>query len=165
MDSQPWPRMVRRHTNNWCRSAFVTYPLEQCLFNCPGLGDPKDKTKSPAFATSGYSGTYDTNIVGDPVLSDDKMSVTLRFKQKIANWDQYGPGPSPVHALVLMSEGKKELQSASENLRQKLDSSKRLKIRIQKFSRRLPMFGLRITTLQMLIQKPIHFYLSAMADT
>lgn len=81
-----------------------------------GLGDPTDKTKSPAFKTSGYSGTYNTNIVGDPVLSDDKMSVTLRFKQKIANWDQYGPGPSPVHALVLMAEGKKELQSASENL-------------------------------------------------
>jgi len=81
-----------------------------------GLGDPKDKVTGAAFKTSGYSSTYDTNIVGDPEISADEMSVTLRFKQKIANWDQYGPGVSPVHALVLMSEGEKELQSASQNL-------------------------------------------------
>jgi len=40
----------------------------------------------------------------------------LRYKSPIANWDLYGPGPSPVHAMVLMAEGKKELQSASANL-------------------------------------------------
>lgn len=81
-----------------------------------GLGDPKDKVKGAEFKTSGYSSTYDSNVVGDPELSADEMSVTLRFKQKIANWDQYGPGVSPVHALVLMAEGEKELQSASQNL-------------------------------------------------
>ena len=81
-----------------------------------GLGDPLDKTKVPAFNSLGYSGTYNTNIEGEPTLSSDKMSVTLRFKKKIANWDQFGPGASPVHALVLMSEGKTSLQSASENL-------------------------------------------------
>lgn len=81
-----------------------------------GLGDPKDKVTGAAFKTSGYSSTYDSNIVGDPEISADEMSVTLRFKQKIANWDLYGPGVSPVHALVLMAEGEKELQSASQNL-------------------------------------------------
>jgi peptide/nickel transport system substrate-binding protein len=43
------------------------------------------------------------------------MTVTLQFKQKIANWDLYGPGPSPVHTLVLMAEGKKGLQSVKDN--------------------------------------------------
>ena len=80
-----------------------------------GLGDPKSKTNPPAFTTSGYSGIYDDNIVGEPVLSDDKMSVTLRFKKRIANWDLYGPGVSPVHTLVLMAEGKKALGTVAEN--------------------------------------------------
>jgi peptide/nickel transport system substrate-binding protein len=44
------------------------------------------------------------------------MSLTLQYKNKIANWDLFGPGPSPVHALVLMSEGKKALASVSENV-------------------------------------------------
>jgi peptide/nickel transport system substrate-binding protein len=80
-----------------------------------GLGDPKDKKTPPAFNGLGYSTTYHNNIVGEPVLSSDEMSVTLRWKSPIANWDIYGPGPSPVHALVLMAEGKDELQSVSAN--------------------------------------------------
>jgi peptide/nickel transport system substrate-binding protein len=80
-----------------------------------GLGDPTNKTTPPAFNGLGYSGTYSKNIVGEPVLSSDEMSVTLRWKSPIANWDIYGPGPSPVHALVLMAEGKDELQSVSAN--------------------------------------------------
>ena len=43
------------------------------------------------------------------------MSVTLQYKKPIANWDIYGPGPSPVHTLVLMAEGKTALQSVSAN--------------------------------------------------
>ncbi len=81
-----------------------------------GLGDPDVKTAKPAFNGLGYSGTYSKNIVGDPVLSADKMSLTLQYSKAIANWDIYGPGPSPVHALVLLAEGKKGLQSAAENL-------------------------------------------------
>jgi peptide/nickel transport system substrate-binding protein len=81
-----------------------------------GLGDPADKKTPPAFNGLGYSSTYHKNIVGEPVLSSDEMSVTLRYKSPIANWDLYGPGPSPVHAMVLMAEGKKELQSAAANL-------------------------------------------------
>ncbi len=80
-----------------------------------GLGDPKDKVNKPAFNGLGYSGVYGTNIVGEPTLSADKMTVTLRFKKKIANWDQYGVGPSPVHALVLMAEGKDKLGTVAEN--------------------------------------------------
>jgi len=79
-----------------------------------GLGDP-DSDNVPAFNSNGYGGTYSDNIVGLPVLSADKMTVTLQFKQKIANWDLYGPGPSPVHTLVLMAEGKKGLQSVKDN--------------------------------------------------
>lgn len=79
-----------------------------------GLGDP-DGDNVPAFNSNGYGGTYSDNIVGQPVLSADKMSVTLQFKQKIANWDLYGPGPAPVHTLVLLAEGKKGLQSVKDN--------------------------------------------------
>lgn len=80
-----------------------------------GLGDPTDKKTPPAFNGLGYSGTYGKNIVS-VTLSSDQMSVTLQYKNPIANWDLYGPGPSPVHALVLLSEGKKELGTAAENL-------------------------------------------------
>ena len=80
-----------------------------------GLGDPKSKTAKPAFNGLGYSGVYAENIVGEPVLSADKMTVTLQFKKKIANWDLYGPGPASVHALVLMAEGKDKLGTVAEN--------------------------------------------------
>ncbi len=79
-----------------------------------GLGDP-DGDDTPAFDSNGYGGTYNDNVVGEPTLSDDKMTLTLQFKQKIANWDLYGPGPSPVHTLVLLAEGKKGLQSVKDN--------------------------------------------------
>ena len=79
-----------------------------------GLGDPEGKD-APAFNGLGYSGVYDANIVGEPTLSADKMTVTLRFKKRIANWDLYGPGPSPVHTLVLMAEGKEKLGTVAEN--------------------------------------------------
>ena len=81
-----------------------------------GLGDPKSKTAKPAFNGLGYSSVYADNIVGEPTLSADKMTVTLRFKKPIANWDLYGPGPSAVHALVLMAEGKKALGTVAENI-------------------------------------------------
>ena len=79
-----------------------------------GLGDP-DGDATPAFDSNGYGGTYSDNIVGEPTISADKMTLTLQFKQKIANWDLYGPGPTPVHTLVLLAEGKKGLQSVKDN--------------------------------------------------
>ena len=81
-----------------------------------GLGDPESKTDKPAFNGLGYSGVYGTNISGEPTLSADGMSITLKFKKRIANWDVYGAGPSSVHALVLMAEGKTELQSVAANV-------------------------------------------------
>jgi peptide/nickel transport system substrate-binding protein len=80
-----------------------------------GLGDPKDAKVSPAFNSLGYGGTYDDNIVGIPTLSADKMSLTLQYKNPIPNWDLYGPGPSPVHALMEMANGKKALGTVAEN--------------------------------------------------
>ncbi len=77
-----------------------------------GLGDPAASGVTPAFDSLGYAGVYDQNIVGDPTLSADKMTVTLKFKARIPDWQQYGPGPSPVHALELMAAGKKTLPSS-----------------------------------------------------
>jgi peptide/nickel transport system substrate-binding protein len=94
---------------------LLTHVLSSNTYSkAAGLGDP-DGDNVPAFNSNGYGGTYSDNIVGQPVLSADKMSVTLQFKQKIANWDLYGPGPSPVHTLVLLAEGKKGLQSVKDN--------------------------------------------------
>lgn len=80
-----------------------------------GLGDPTDEKTPPAFNSLGYGGTYADNIVGEPVLSADKMKVTLQYKKPIANWDIYGPGPSAVHALVLLADGKTKLGTVAEN--------------------------------------------------
>jgi peptide/nickel transport system substrate-binding protein len=79
-----------------------------------GLGDPAGSTPA-AFQASCYSGTYNDFIVGEPVLSSDKMSVTVRYKGKLADWELYGPGPSPVHTLVLMADGKKALGTVAES--------------------------------------------------
>ena len=79
-----------------------------------GLGDPEGKTPS-AFNASCYSGTYNDFIVGDPVLSADKMSLTLQYKGPLADWDLYGPGPSAVHTMVLLADGKTGLQSVADN--------------------------------------------------
>ena len=81
-----------------------------------GLGDPSDSKVVPAFNALGYTGVYDSSIVGLPVLSADKMSVTLQFDKKIPDWELYGPGPAAVHALVLLAEGKTALESVAANV-------------------------------------------------
>ena len=78
-----------------------------------GLGDPSSTT--PAFDSVGYSGPYDDNIVGLPTLSDNNMTLTLRFKKILPDWELLAPGPSPVHALELMADGKKTLGTAAES--------------------------------------------------
>jgi peptide/nickel transport system substrate-binding protein len=80
------------------------------------LGDPTDNDVRPAFDSLCYGGKYDSHHVGLPTLSADKMSVTIEYDAKIPDWDITGPGPSPVHTLVLLAEGKDELQSAAANL-------------------------------------------------
>lgn len=78
-----------------------------------GLGDPSKVT--PAFDSVGYGGAYGEHVVGLPTLSADKMSVTIRFDKPLPDWELLAPGPSPVHALQLMADGKKTLQSVSAN--------------------------------------------------
>jgi peptide/nickel transport system substrate-binding protein len=81
-----------------------------------GLGDPADENSAPAFNAACYGGLYDSNIVGLPQVSSDNLAITLRWPFPIPNWDLYGPGVSPVHALSLMADGKKKLGTAAENL-------------------------------------------------
>ena len=80
-----------------------------------GLGDPEAETL-PAFYSGGYGGVYDNKVVGTPTLSADKMSVTIRYSSFQPDWEIMGPGPSAVHTLELMADGKKALGSASANL-------------------------------------------------
>jgi len=80
------------------------------------LGDPTDNEVAPAFNALCYGGVYDQAHVGLPTLSSDKMSVTVEYESKIPDWQIYGPGPSAVHALVHLAEGKTGLQNAAANL-------------------------------------------------
>jgi len=81
-----------------------------------GLGNPSSATTSPVFDSLGYNGLYDNAIVANPKMSKDRLSVTVRYKSFQPDWELMGPGPSPVHALVLLSEGKKGLQSVAANV-------------------------------------------------
>jgi len=80
-----------------------------------GLGDPKAASVTPAFDSVGYGGSYDEYVVGEPTLSAGNMKLTVRFSKPMPDWELLAPGPSPVHALSLMADGKKGLQSASAN--------------------------------------------------
>jgi len=81
-----------------------------------GLGDPEDPDVTPVFNSLGYGGIYDQFVVGLPILSKDKMSVTVEYSAKVPDWRLLSPGVSPVHALVLMAEGKKKLGTVAENV-------------------------------------------------
>ena len=78
-----------------------------------GLGDPQSKNGS-AFDSGGYGGVYDSHVVGNPTLSADKMTLTVKYDARIPDWALYAPGVSPVHALELMAAGKKTLPSVAE---------------------------------------------------
>jgi peptide/nickel transport system substrate-binding protein len=79
-----------------------------------GLGDPAGDTK-PVFDSVSYGGAYGQNVVGLPTVSADKMSLTVKFGKPLPDWELLAPGPSPVHALSLLADGKKGLQSAAAN--------------------------------------------------
>ena len=82
-----------------------------------GLGDPEDKDVTPAFNSLGYGGIYDQFVVGLPILSKDKMSVTVEYEAKVPDWRLLAPGVSPVHAMVLAAlDGKTKLQSVATNM-------------------------------------------------
>jgi len=80
-----------------------------------GLGDPANSKVTPAFNSLGYGGIYDEHVVGLPILSPDKMSVTVEYDTQVPDWRLLSPGPTPVHTLVLMAEGKKKLGTIAEN--------------------------------------------------
>lgn len=81
-----------------------------------GLGDPTDAEKTPTFNSLGYGGDYDLHVVGEPTLSKDGMSVTVKFDQPLPDWELLVPGPAPVHAMVHLANGKTGLQPAAANL-------------------------------------------------
>ena len=80
-----------------------------------GLGDWAAKDVMAFNAAGLSSSTYSLFNAGDPIVSSDEMSVTVRYKQKFPDWWLGGLSPYPVHAWVQMSEGKTSLQSASAN--------------------------------------------------
>lgn len=80
-----------------------------------GLGDPSDADVTPAFDSLGYGGLYEQHVVGLPILSKDKMSITVEYGTKVPDWRLLSPGVFPVHTLVLMAEGKTELGTLAEN--------------------------------------------------
>ncbi len=81
-----------------------------------GLGDPADTKAPAAFDSLGYNGTYDQNIVGEPVLTSDRMGVTVTYKAAIPDWVLSSPGAFPVHTLVELAAGEKKLGSGPHNL-------------------------------------------------
>ena len=78
-----------------------------------GLGDPS--TTTSAFDSVGYGGTYGENVVGLPTVSKDQLSIEVRFKKPLPDWQLLAPGVSPVHALSLLADKKVGLQSAAVN--------------------------------------------------
>ena len=81
-----------------------------------GLGDPNDAAVAPKFDSLGYGGLYEEHVVGLPILSPDKMSITVEYDAQVPDWRLLAPGVTPVHTLVLMAEGKSALGTAKENL-------------------------------------------------
>jgi peptide/nickel transport system substrate-binding protein len=80
-----------------------------------GLGDPANAEAKPVFDSVSYGGTYGQHVVGLPTLSKDKMSLTVKFDQPLPDWELLAPGPASVHAMSLIADGKKGLQSAAVN--------------------------------------------------
>ena len=80
-----------------------------------GLGDPKADGVKPAFDSVSYNSTYGQNVVGLPKLSGDKMSLTVKFKKPLPDWELLAPAPFPVHTLSLIADGQTKLQSVSAN--------------------------------------------------
>jgi peptide/nickel transport system substrate-binding protein len=95
---------------------LLTHVISSSKFSkAAGLGDVSDSTKKPAFDSLGYGGAYDKNVIGEPALSNGNMTLTVKFGKPLPDWELLAPGPSPVHALSLMADGKKGLQSAAVN--------------------------------------------------
>ncbi len=79
-----------------------------------GLGDPSSEAGSK-FYSGGYGGTYDTSVVGNPVLSNNNMTLTINYSKYLPGWEITTPGAFPVHTLEALADGKKALQTAAAN--------------------------------------------------
>ena len=80
-----------------------------------GLGDWAAKDVMAFNNANLSSSTYALFNAGDPIVSPDQMSVTVRYKQKFPDWWLGGLSPNPVHAYVHIAEGKTSLQSVAAN--------------------------------------------------
>ncbi|HEX7405007.1 MAG TPA: ABC transporter substrate-binding protein, partial [Candidatus Nanopelagicaceae bacterium] len=80
-----------------------------------GLGDPTDSKAAPVFNSVNYGGTYDSHVKGLPVMSGDRMSVTITYDSAIPDWAITGPAPFPVHTLYALAMGDKKLSTAAHN--------------------------------------------------
>jgi peptide/nickel transport system substrate-binding protein len=95
---------------------LLTHVISSAKYSkAAGLGDVTDASTKPAFDSLGYGGAYSTNVVGEPTLSNGNMTLTVKFGKPLPDWELLAPGPSPVHALSLMADGKKGLQTAAVN--------------------------------------------------
>jgi len=81
-----------------------------------GLGDPADQSRSPIFTSTCYGRDFDKFIVGMPSISADKLSITFQFSKPFPDWEIYSPLPFPIHALMLLSEGRSSLQPMNMSL-------------------------------------------------
>jgi peptide/nickel transport system substrate-binding protein len=95
---------------------LVTHIIASSKYSkAAGLGDPSNADTKPAFDSGSYGGAYDDNVVGEPKLSNGNMTLTVKFAKPLPDWELLAPGPSPVHAMSLIADGKKGLQSAAVN--------------------------------------------------
>ena len=109
-----------------------------------GMGNPVDVT--PKFDSVGYSSTYADHVVGLPVLSADKMSLTVKFDKPLPDWELLAPGPSPVHALSLIADNKSGLQNAAVNLAAKAKFLKSFAIKTAADKAHMTKMGVAWTT-------------------
>ena len=95
---------------------LLTHVLTSSAYSVKaGLGDPANPDVTPAFNSGFYTGVYDQHVVGIPTLSDDGLSMTVKYNAQIPDYVLNGPNtPFPVHALELAAAGKKSLPSVAE---------------------------------------------------
>jgi len=78
------------------------------------LGSPADSGKGTDFKSICYGGIYDQRVVDTPVISSDKLSITVEYDKFFPGWAQVSPMPFPAHALVSISQGRNALIEIAE---------------------------------------------------
>lgn len=77
------------------------------------LGNINSNPSDLAFKSNCYGGKYGEYVSGLPLISDDKLSLTVEYDRYFPEWLTVGPKPFPVHALVLLSENEKGLKNVA----------------------------------------------------